>query len=817
MNHHPSPRAIRSQIPNLKSQIPRACQAAIAAVLAWAPLPLPAQTYLHDARLDERTHDLQGPFNYFLMPSDALGFMDTPKAFQLTGDGAYNTHWGELTLWAGTPLKRLNSRVRTLDEGSLPVINYGSLVDGIEYRVKAFAAPVGLDPLANLLGFVRITATNPGKTAQRVAVGARVFDHQGPWRHPFFDHTTPLWWTGRFIDQKAWLPWKEWEPTAVRNGGEVHRTDSKHLVFHYRPDQSGWKVLEAPGNVDPFEFVIQLAPGQSASVDVTVPWVPVADARVDQVKAVADARFDDYLEKSSSFWRKALNPATTFEVPEQKVMEMQKASLMYDLMARDLQEDRKSVIQTVSDVQYNRFFSRDAAFIIHTYDMLGLPKVAAECIEHVLLKDEHGKLTGLLATHPDAWGQALWTLAAHYRITGDKAFAERVYPAVPLHITKLVEETAKDPWGLWPASGPYDNERIDGHYTGHSFWVLRGLQDAADLATAVGKTGDADRFRKLYDDYRAKFMVRLKAITDKTGGYIPPGLDDPLAGMDWENASGGVYPFGLIPAADPMVKNTVQTVRDYAYQEGIMTYEHNAFKVRQAKQGKAADWSKPEHTVIHHYETFQVLQTLLALGMDREVITDFYSFLVHTGSTHTGFEYDIWAWRDRNFHNNYPPHGWCAARFNECLRNMLVREDPQAPVLHLASALAPTWLEAGRTVRVTKAPTDFGTISYTIDSTAEGAKVRLDSAWRKAPESLRFHLPWFIQLRSASVDGKPVTATDRVLELPADARQLELQWTRKPIPNLSYREGVERYVDRYWKIQHGEAIPGFDSRWIFPE
>jgi hypothetical protein len=248
-----------------------------------------------------------------------------------------------------------------------------------------------------------------------------------------------------------------------------------------------------------------------------------------------------------------------------------------------------------------------------------------------------------------------------------------------------------------------------------------------------------------------------------------------------------------------------------------MTYEHNAFKVRQAKQGKAADWSKPEHTVIHHYETFQVLQTLLALGMDREVITDFYSFLVHTGSTHTGFEYDIWAWRDRNFHNNYPPHGWCAARFNECLRNMLVREDPQAPVLHLASALAPTWLEAGRTVRVTKAPTDFGTISYTIDSTAEGAKVRLDSAWRKAPESLRFHLPWFIELRSASVDGKPVTATDRVLELPADARQLELQWTRKPIPNLSYREGVERYVDRYWKIQHGEAIPGFDSRWIFPE
>ena len=71
---------------------------------------LSAQTYIHDARLDERSHDLKGPFNYFLTPSDALGFMDSPKAFQLTGDGAISSYFGELTLWAGTPLKRLNSR-----------------------------------------------------------------------------------------------------------------------------------------------------------------------------------------------------------------------------------------------------------------------------------------------------------------------------------------------------------------------------------------------------------------------------------------------------------------------------------------------------------------------------------------------------------------------------------------------------------------------------------------------------------------------------------------------------------------------------------
>ncbi len=789
----------------------------ICAALACTALTAHAETYIHDPRIDEQTHDKNGPFNYFLTPSDALGFSDSPKAFQLTGDGAISSYWSEMTLWAGTPLKRLNSRVRTLDDGCLPIINFGSLVDGIEYRVKTFAAPAEMESQGNLLAFCRITASNPGKKSQRVALGARIFDREGAWRHPLFDKVKPMWWYDRFIDQSKWQPWKLWEATEVREDHAVFRKDTNHLTLTYKADASAWKILTVSENVDPFEFIITLEAGQSASVDFVMPFTPVSGDRTAEIKKVTSAKFDDYLKRTTDDWHKRLDSETSLEVPEKKVMDMHKSSLMYDLMARDLAEDGKTHIQTVSDVQYNEFFSRDAAFIIHTYDMLGFPQVAEECIEHVLLKDENGKLNGLRTTHPDAWGQALWTLAAHYRMTGNKSFLERVYPLVAPHITKLEEETAKDPWGLWPASGPYDNERIDGHYTGHSFWILRGLKDAVEMAKVIGNKEDVLRFEKVHQTYETKFLAKLKEITDKTDGYIPPGLDDPFAGMDWENASGGVYPFGVISADNPMVANTVKTVRDFAYQEGIMTYEHNAYKVKKSKEGKGVDWSQPEHTVIHHYETFQVLQTLLALGMDREVITDFYSFLVHTGSTNTGFEYDIWAWRDRNFHNNYPPHGWCAARFNECFRNMLVREDTHEPVLHLASALSPVWLEAGRTVRVKKAPTDFGPVSYTIDATADGAKVSLEAQWRNAPEALEFHIPWFLDLKSAMVDGKAITAKDRVLVLPADARQLDLKWTHNSKPELSYQKGVENYVDRYWKIQIGETIPGFDSRWIFPE
>lgn len=70
---------------------------AIAGMLSCCAMEALARTYVHDARLDERHHDLTGPFNYFLSPGDALGFMDAPKAFQLTGDGAFSHPLRSLT------------------------------------------------------------------------------------------------------------------------------------------------------------------------------------------------------------------------------------------------------------------------------------------------------------------------------------------------------------------------------------------------------------------------------------------------------------------------------------------------------------------------------------------------------------------------------------------------------------------------------------------------------------------------------------------------------------------------------------------------
>ncbi len=770
--------------------------------------------FVFNPLVSEQQQDVVRPFSYFLRQNDELGFKDSPKGVQVTIDGEYNTQFGKFMLSAGTPLKPLNSRLRTLSQDDLPVINYAELQDEIEYRVQAFATPVNLDPLNNLILFIRVTAHNPGKEVRRAAIGGRFYDREGEFLQDLFDRRQPWWWVDKFMSRTNWTPCKSWEKLDVQTEGQLSRCG--HLAFCYVPESTGWTVIKTEENIEPMEFTMNLQPGQTASVVFKIPFAPVEKTRPQNVQDVTNANYDDYLAKTVRFWEQTLNQGATFSVPEGKVVHMQKASLMYDLVARNIDADQKTFVQTVNDVHYNNFFSRDAAFIIHTYDLLGLPKIAEECIEYVLLKDKDGKLDGFRMTHPDAWGQAVWTMAAHYRMTGDKKFVERIYPLIPPHIEKLKAEIAKDPLGLWPVAGPYDNELINGHYTGHNFWVLLGLQDAVQLAQALGKTEDAAKFQAIHDDYLAKFKQQLALVTQSTGGYIPPGLDNPLDGNDWENATGGVYPFRVLSPENPLVAGTVHTIRQFLYQEGITTYGKNAFYLKTQMATHGADWSKPRKAVIHHYELFNVLQTELALGMDRQSIADFYSFLLHTGSTHTGFEYDTWAWRDRFTHNNYAPHGWCAARYNECLRNMLLREDTEKPALHLASALSPLWLEKGREIRVENAPTDFGPISYQIKSASAGAEVAIQSNWRQAPDELVFHVPWFLTATSAKADGQSIAVNDRAIHLPCTTRHLSLVWKWNQHPDLSYETAVKLYLDKYWKLQKGMAIPGFDSRWIFP-
>ena len=66
-------------------------------------------------------------------------------------------------------------------------------------------------------------------------------------------------------------------------------------------------------------------------------------------------------------------------MPEPKVVETFKASLIYDLMARDKIGDH--YIQTVNKFQYHRFYLRDSADLAHMYDVSGYPEIATQVLD----------------------------------------------------------------------------------------------------------------------------------------------------------------------------------------------------------------------------------------------------------------------------------------------------------------------------------------------------------------------------------------------------------------------------------------------------
>ncbi len=775
--------------------------------------------------------ELSQPFGYFKAPTDQLGFKESPKATIVTYDGAFVTAYGQLSFYAGAPrsMRPVNQRVKTLLEDYLPVIRFGFDRDSLRYDFEAFAAPAGMDPRANLITFISCSVRNPGRQTQAGALGANYGDIASEINvDPAYDWFTGQrealkkalrtqrsdWHSQLFLDEPVFNAGKR--DVAFENGRMVQ---GGHLVFTAPRDgaEPGMPGFNSAFKEAAVQYEFTLGAGETRVFRFALPAVPTALSRSDALTAIAAADYDVYRGKVIAFWKAEVAAGDRFSVADPKVMNTFRTSLVNDLIAREVSEDGR-VYQRVNRIHYNYFWIRDGSYFVRTYDMLGLHDIARQTLDAFLVRQD-GRLTGFfkpgapqppgarLSVQDDYWGQVLWAMGAHIRTTGDRALLEQIYPLLGPHIDEFLARCASDPRGLWPAAGPYDNEEITGHYTGHSFWALLGLKYAVFMAKDMGRQADADRWQKIHDDYQANFLKQLRDLAAKSDGYIPPGMDTVTDGNDWANASGGLYPFEAIAKGDPLARRTLEMVRGYNYQEGIMTYGGNAWVARQQKQERD---TKP-HGTLHHYETFYVTEGNTILGEQQSVIEDLYSILAHTGSTNSGFEYGIPAWTTRDPRSNFTPHGWFAARYMEQIRNLLVREE--GTEVHITSALAPLWVRPGRQVTVTAAPTFFGSVTYTLDSRQDGATLSLANRWKTGagPTAVVFHIPWFITAVSATIDGKTASIDGGAITLPPDARRVDVRWRRSPEPNLSYEEAVRLYLEKYYR-----KPAGADYDFLFP-
>jgi hypothetical protein len=121
------------------------------------------------------------------------------------------------------------------------------------------------------------------------------------------------------------------------------------------------------------------------------------------------------------------------------------------------------------------------------------------------------------------------------------------------------------------------------------------------------------------------------------------------------------------------------------------------------------------------------------------------------------------------------------------------------------------WLQPGKEVRVNRVGCNFGSVSFTIAGHADGATVSISPKWREAPKSVVFHLPWFVEVSSAKADGKPADISGGAIALSPNVRRLELKWTWREHPELSYERAVELWIQKNY-----HPTPDMDRDFLFP-
>ncbi len=744
------------------------------------------------------------PFSYPSRPTDQLSVMYSPSGAEITPEGDLYTGFGEMDFYLGLDRVPLQQRIRTLRDGYLPVYSYTADHDGLRYEFTLFAASVAHSSersqtdVGIVVNFVRVAILNPGAAA-RSGYLTTSWRYQGEQTTTFptgddrFERPIPDAGVGGFHQ-----PGELFDPhSRYTVQQEAFLRDDK-VIYLFPTQPKPWlneslrdyynrdATFGAPVTVLPTtpmataEYRLDIPAHSERILDFKIPLVPISPSEP-AFEDICKASFDEREVSLERSWHSIFAAGIEIVTPEAKVNDTYRTSLVNDLLS--LSKVADSYVQTINQFQYHRFYLRDSADFVRMYDTSGYPEIAREVLDLFATRQQPD---GNFLSQPgqyDGWGEALWTYGEHYRITHDKAFAEEVYPRIQRAVAWLVKAMAADPLGLVPATDVRDNEYIAGHLTGYNFLALDGLQAAEYIAHGLGHFDDESRDKAIEDGLRLRLMAPLDSVTAKTGGYIPPALDGDLGGTDWGNLL-SLTPEPQLDPWDPRVTATLHYTED-RYQEGLITY-------RQPDQG----------TYLHHYLTIKNTLTELIRGEQQQAIREFYAVLLHTSSTNAGWEYSIRPWGDRDFSGNLSPHGWFAADFRNLLRNMMLRE--QGNDLHLLSAVSPEWIGAGKNIHIHGAVTYFGRYGFDLTMpSANTAVLTLNPAFElgMAPTRLLVHLPWFMQVTTVSVDGKPVKGpVSRILSLPPDAHRVELQWNRlttaKDIP-VSYRDAVGRYKHEY--------------------
>lgn len=613
------------------------------------------------------------PFDYFANNWNVVGLRDYPRGSRLSPNSElWLDGQMQIQVCVGRELTPLHRRQgKQALEGWLPVMTT-TVEDGpVRYEITFWAAPLPdvKDWQAafawptegeNYLNWISITATNTGRETAAAQAVVRPRPEIRAKTHP------------------------------------EEQAEPKPGLQHTRQFAWSWT----------------LAPGQSATGAARYPFFPVDDSeRYD----AADAAL--WLQRTVEYWKETIGRAARIEVPCRKATGALKAAHVCQLIANDRGEVRGG------EGFYDEFYIRDGAYQVMELEEAGVWDAARKSVELYLPRQRPDGRFESQAGQFDANGQAIWVLWQYYKITGDRAWLERVYPAMRKAADWTLAARRQAPTDS-PFAGLLPNALADGeclwdgkyHIVGYDFWNLRGVLCAADAARILGRKDEAGELSKEAEFYRQA----IEKAWRRTGlRHFPPSWEK--AGTHWGNTE-TLWPTPLFARDDARVAATTDFLRrefDGGFVEGTIK------------------WTGHKEPVIHPYMGAYTTMADLSRGNHEQVVEDFYWYLLHSTAAHA-FPEGIYFKR-RYAWSETIPHVTGACNYAIMLRHMLVHEEGDE--LHLLSAVPDWWLDPGQEIRVERLPTWFGELNLIVRGTDSGVEVKFDPPKRVSPKRTLLHLP----------------------------------------------------------------------------
>ncbi len=553
--------------------------------------------------------------------------------------------------------------------------------------------------------------------------------------------------------------------------------DSRGLVVMFAPQ--GFRFYpELPAALDSIalresqldrnlcEFTLPRRTG--AVLDLIFPFLPASPEKVTEVRRLDFAEAHLSVKKC---WKNEITRGMQVEVPEEALNNLWRFTVPLTFMTADSYPNGDKVLK-ISSHHYEAVWTTPGAMNIVDLIQRGYLQEAAAYLAPLLDPDRQQPVPntgasfssskGIVGAPKDYviinWvtdnGANLWAASEYYLLTRDEKFLARSLPAMLGSMEWIARERERTKLrggpdaGLMPA-GRFTDAENQANFFWNDAWTYRGLADVCRVLDAI-RHQDAARWARERDDYRATFQKVFSEQVQHT--------------MRWRDPSGKWIPF--IPFrlgqsineppeyfyldAGPLILGVVGLVDPG---DNTMTWAMKWLTEGPNSSGNPdwQDWSRPaslrfEMSSLEPCYSWNVFLRFLR-GEREKFLEGFYSLAA--GSVTRKF---LGGVEHRNGIQALPATN---AVFDTHLRNMLVYENENGQGIDLLRNSPRAWLRPQKQIRVERAQTYFGPISYRVVSFGARIEAEIETPSRMPPQRIQLWLnhPEGKALQAVTING----------------------------------------------------------------